>query len=91
MAGPGRELEDAPAQVDDRGQQHELEVLRNGLALLLGQDRAAGRALPLLAEVLVLDQRVALLAPGHYLPPIRTRSFIGVAPNSNFSRSPRSM
>jgi hypothetical protein len=78
-------------QVDDRGQQHELEVPRDGLALLLGQDGPAGGALPLLAEVLVLHQRVALLAPGHYLPPIRTRSFIGVAPNSNFSRSPRSM
>ena len=67
-----------------------------GLALLLGQDRAAGRALAFLAEVLVFDERVALLAPRHqrtrpHLPPNRTRSFIGVAPRSNFSRIPRSM
>ena len=31
----------------------------------LSQDGPAGRALPLVAEVLVLDQGVALLAPGH--------------------------
>ena len=73
-----------------------LEVPRDGLALLFGQDRAAGRALAFLTEVLVFDERVALLAPRHqraapHLPPIRTRNFIGVAPRSNFSRIPRSM
>ncbi len=78
-------------EVDHRGQQHQLEVPRDRRPLLLGQDGAAGGALTLVTEVLVFDQRVALLAPGHYLPPIRTRSFIGVAPKSNFSRSPRSM
>src|SRR5580704_14651001 len=90
---PGDALVAPVTEVDDRGDQHGLEVPGHRAAFLLGQDGAALGARTLLAEILVLHQGIAFLAPRHgrYFPPMRTRNFIGVAPNSNFSRSPRSM
>src|SRR5580698_10160084 len=60
------------AEIHHRRHQHELEIPRDGRPLLLGQDRAAVRALTLLAQILVLDEGVALLTPGHYWPPTTT-------------------
>src|SRR5271155_2194290 len=91
MDHPRHPLKGTVAEVDDRRDKHELEVPGDWLPFLFSQDRAARGAFPLRAEVFVLDQCVTLFAPGHYLPPIRTRSFMGAEPNSNFSRSPRSM
>src|SRR6516162_4043831 len=62
---PGHALVAAIPEINDAGEQQQLEVPRDGLALLLGQDGATGRALTFLAQVLVLDERVALLAPRH--------------------------
>src|SRR6516165_4184060 len=49
---PGHTLVPAVAEIDDAGHQHQLEVPRNGLTLLLRQDGAAGRALTFLAQIL---------------------------------------
>src|SRR5271157_1185879 len=62
---PGHALVAAVAEVDDAGHQHHLEVPGDRLALLIGQDGAAGGALAFVAQVLVFYERVALLAPRH--------------------------
>src|ERR1017187_9638270 len=62
---PGDALITPITQVDDRSAQHGLEVPGDRRSLMVNQDGPAGGALPLVAEVVVFDQGVALLAPGH--------------------------